>query len=193
MPDNDGLLYIRFLTKNDQDALESLFNKYRDGLILFIYGFVQNVDDGEELMMDTFAILVSGTARYKEKDNASFKTWLFAVAKNQALLYIRKRKIKYVPSENELLDNLEADASFQPVAMLLKNERDSQLYRAMKAIDSDYRQVLYLLYFENMKPEQISRIVNKNIKQTYNLLSRGRESLRNVYERMGKSWNLLGI
>lgn len=193
MPDNDGLLYIRFLTKNDQDALESLFNKYRDGLILFIYGFVQNVDDAEELMMDTFAILVSGTARYKEKDNASFKTWLFAVAKNQALLYIRKRKIKYVPSENELLDNLEADASFQPVAMLLKNERDSQLYRAMKAIDSDYRQVLYLLYFENMKPEQISRIVNKNIKQTYNLLSRGRESLRNVYERMGKSWNLLGI
>ena len=62
MPDIDGLLYTSFLTNNDSKALEALFNKYRDGLILFIYGFVQNIDEAEELMMDTFAVLVSGTA-----------------------------------------------------------------------------------------------------------------------------------
>ena len=73
MPDNDGILYIRFLVENDQDALEVLFNKFRDGLILFLFGFVQNADVAEELMMDTFAILVSGTARYKEKDDASLR------------------------------------------------------------------------------------------------------------------------
>lgn len=189
MPDTDGLLYFRFLTKNDQNALEDLFTKFRDGLILFLYGFVQNADVAEELMMDTFAILVSGTARYKEKNEASFKTWLFAVAKNQALLYLRKQKIKLVLSEKDFLSNIEADASFQPIATLLKNERDTQLYKAMKTIDADYRQVLFLLYFENMKPEQISRIIKKNIKQTYNLLARGKESLRVAYERMGQSWN----
>ena len=189
MYDNDGLIYIRFLLRNDQDALETLFNKYRDGLILFIYGFVQDADEAEELMMDTFAILVSGTARYKEKADASFKTWLYAITKNQTLHYMRKQKLKFILSENVFLDNVEADVSFQPIAMLLKNERDALLYRAMKAIDADYRQVLYLLYFENMKPEQISRVIKKNIKQTYNLLARGKESLRNVYERMGYSWN----
>ena len=186
MPDIDGLLYIRFLTDNDQDALEVLFNKFRDGLILFLYGFVQNADDAEELMMDTFAILVSGTARYKENDEASFKTWLFAVAKNQALLYLRKRKFKFVSPERNFLSSIEADASFHPVAELLKNERDALLYRAMKSIDMDYRQALFLLYFENMKPEQISRIIKKNIKQTYNILARGKESLRIAFERMGK-------
>ena len=67
MPDNDGLLYIRFLTSGDQSALEVLFNKYRESLVLFIYGFVQNVDIAEELMMDTFAVLVSGVAHYKKK------------------------------------------------------------------------------------------------------------------------------
>ena len=189
MNDNDGLLYIRFLVYNDQDSLETLFTKYRDGLIIFIYGFVQNADDAEELMMDTFAILVSGTARYKEKEDSSFKTWLYAIAKNQALLYIRKQKNRFVLSENTFLNNIEADASFQPIAMLLKNERDAHLYQAMKSIDADYRQVLYLLYFEDMKPEQISRVIKKNIKQTYNLLARGKESLRNAYERMGYSWN----
>lgn len=186
MPDNDGQTYIRFLVDNDQDALVTLFTKYRDSLILFIYGFVQNADDAEELMMDTFAILVSRTACYKEKDDASFKTWLYAIAKNQTLLYIKKHKLKYALSENVPLNNLETDASFQPVAMLLKNERDELLYRAMNAIDAAYRQVLYLLYFENMKPEQISRVIKKSIKQTYNLLARGKESLRVAYERMEK-------
>ena len=189
MPDNDGLLYTRFLDDNDQDALEVLFNKYRDSLILFIHGYIQNADDAEELMMDTFAILASGTSRYKEKENASFKTWLYAIAKNQALLYLRKRKIKYISTEKDVLNNLQADVSLQPVTILLNNERDKQLYRAMESIDANYRQVLFLQCFENMKPEQICRIIKKNIKQTYNLLARGKEALRLAYEKMGHSWD----
>ena len=191
MYDTDGLLYMHFLSENDQNSLVTLFDKYRDGLTLFIYGIVQNSDEAEELMMDTFAILVSGTARYKEKDGASFKTWLYAIAKKQALLYLRKRKIRFIFSNNDVLCNLEADSSCQPVARLLKNESDALLYRAMEKIDSGYRQALYLLYFEGMKPEQISLIIKKNIKQTYNLLARGKESLRAMYERMGKTCNLL--
>lgn len=190
MPDNDGILYIRFLADNDQDALEILFNKYRENLVLFIYGFVQNADVAEELMMDTFAVLASGVARYKETDKALFKTWLFAVAKNQTFLYLRKRKVRFVSSEKNLLNSVEADACFHPIATLLKNERESQLYRSMKVIDADYRQALYLQYFENMKPEQISRIMKKNIKQTYNLLARGKEALRAAYERMGFPWDI---
>lgn len=190
MPDNDGLLYIRFLTSGDQSALEVLFSKYRESLILFIYGFVQNIDIAEELMMDTFAVLASGVARYKEKDNALFKTWLFAVAKNQAFLHLRKQKIWFVSLEKEFLDNIEADASTQPIAILLKTEREAQLYRSLKAIDANYRQALYLQYFEDMKPEQISRIIKKNIKQTYNLLARGKEALRDIYAKTGLSWDI---
>ena len=187
MSKNDGLLYTRFLDDHDHNALEILFNKYRDSLILFIHGFIQNLDDAEELMMDTFAILASGTTRYKPNENASFKTWLYAIAKNQALLYLRKRKIKYISSEENVLNNLQADVSFQPVNILLDNERDKRLYRAMESIDANYRQVLFLQCFENMKPEQICRIIKKNIKQTYNLLARGKEALRLAYERMDLS------
>ena len=190
MPDSDGLLYIRFQTSGDQNALEVLFNKYKEGLVLFIYGFIRNIDVAEELMMDTFAILVSGVARYKETDNALFKTWLFAVAKNQALIYLRKRKIWFLSLEKDFLDNVEADESVQPVAMLLKNKRDSRLYKSLKSIDAGYRQALYLQYFEDMKPEQISQIIKKNIKQTYNLLARGKEALRTAYEKMGYPWDL---
>lgn len=190
MPDNDGLLYIRFLTTGDQDALEVLFNKYKEGLVLFIYGFVQNIDIAEELMMDTFALLVSGVARYKKTDNALFKTWLYAVAKKQALLYLRKHKFWIFSLEKDFLDNMNTADSLNPVATLLKDERETQLYKSLKSIDAIYRQALYLQYFENMKPEQISRIIKKNIKQTYNLLAKGKELLRATYERMGNPWNI---
>ena len=189
MSDSDGLLYTRFLTSGDQKALEVLFNKYKEGLVLFIYGFVRNADVAEELMMDTFAILVSGVARYKETENAQFKTWLFAVAKNQAFLYLRKSKIWFVSLDKDFMENVVADESFQPIEMLLKSKRDSQLYQLLKSIDAGYRQAIYLQYFENMKPEQISQIIKKNIKQTYNLLARGKEALRAAYEKMGLSWD----
>jgi len=137
MPDIDGQLFVRFLNQDAQDALEVIFDKYRDSLILFLYGFVQNVDVAEELMMDTFAILASGTAKYKEKNGASFKTWLFAVAKNQALIYLRKNKVKFVSSASDFLNNVEADAASHSIGMLLQNESDSQVYRAMKSIDAE--------------------------------------------------------
>lgn len=148
------------------------------------------MDVAEELMMDTFAVLVSGVARYKETEDALFKTWLFAVAKNQAFAYLRKRKFWFVSLEKDFLDNVESDDDSQPIAVFLKKKRESQLYRSLKLIDADYRQALYLQYFENMKPEQISRIIKKNIKQTYNLLARGKEALRTIYERMGYPWDI---
>lgn len=190
MPDNDGLLYIRFQTFGDQKALEAIFNKYKENLVLFIYGFVRNIDIAEELMMDTFAILVSGVARYKETDNAMFKTWLFAIAKNQAFQYLRKQKFWFVSPEKEFLSNVKADDSSLPIALLLKSERETQLYRLLKTIDVEYRQALYLQYFEDLRPEQISQILKKNIKKTYNLLSRGKEALRDAYEKMGISWDI---
>ena len=70
MTETDGQMYIRFLRDDDQDALRVIFEKYRESVTLFLYGIVQNEDDAEELMMDTFAILASGTARYKEKEGA---------------------------------------------------------------------------------------------------------------------------
>ena len=87
----DGQLYIRYLYEEDQDAFRILYEKYKDGIILFLFGIVKNIDDAEELMMDTFAVLASKTANYKERKNVSFKTWLFVKS-------IRKLKEKNTKS-----------------------------------------------------------------------------------------------
>lgn len=187
MTETDGQTYIRFLNENDQDALRIIFEKYRNGVTLFLLGIVQNEDDAEELMMDTFAILASRTVRYKVKEDASFKTWLYAIAKNQARTFLRKKRNHFTEPDDDI-ETIKADDSFLPDSILLENERNAMLYKALFNIDESYRQVLYLMYFEELKPEQISRVIKKSTKQTYNLTTRGRAALRKEMERMGYSW-----
>lgn len=186
MHETDGQLYMRFSSGNDEEALRILYEKYKDSLMLFIYGMVHNMDDAEELMMDTFAVLSSGTARYKEREDVNFKTWLYAVARNQARMFIRKHRNVYEVSD---LDAGYAAAG-QPEQLLLTDERNVYLYRALEMIEPDYRQVLFLTYFEGMKPAQISRIMKKTVRQIYNLTARGKTALKDALERMGYSWDI---
>lgn len=185
MPETDAQLYRQYLTEGDEDALKSLYIKYKENLILFLYGMVQNMDDAEELMMDTFAVLASGTARYKSREDASFKTWLYAIAKNQARMFLRRQK-KGVDMNEVQVEKAEEE----PEKELILTERNVQLYKALKGLDEEYRQVLFLLYFEELKPQEISRIMKKSIKQVYNLTARGKKALKATLERMGYTWEL---
>ena len=178
MPDIDGQLYTSFLTNNDPKALEALFNKYRDGLILFIYGFVQNIDEAEELMMDTFAVLVSGTARYKEKANASFKTWLYAIAKNTALKAARKTSREVALTDDEAAEESLEDA-------VISDERRRTVRRALGRVSKDYREALYLVYIEQMPNGDAAKVMKKSKRQIENLLYRAKSALRRELEKEG--------
>jgi len=186
LTETDGQIYTRFLSEKDPDDLGFLFEKYRNGLMLFLFGIVGDSDDAEELMMDTFAVLASGTCRYIERKEATFKTWLFAIAKNQARQFLRK-KSRFVMSDDDIDVDIK-DPSEQPETALIQSESKRELFNALEKIDPQYRQVLYLMYFEDLKPEQISRVIKKSVKQTYNLSARGKAALRRELERMGSSW-----
>ena len=187
--DQDGQLYIRYLKEEDDDALGCLYEKYRESLILFLYGIVGNMEDAEELMMDTFAVLASGTARYQIRQNAGFKTWLYAIAQNKARMFLRKAHKYQSTSEEDVTERL-GDEKAGPEELLLENERYAFLYRALERISAEYRQVLYLTYFEELKSDQICRILKKTKKQIYNLSARGKTALKAELERMGYTWDL---
>ena len=144
-------------------------------------------------MMDTFAILSSKTDRYREKEEAGFKTWLYAIAKNRAKMFLRKHKTMFsLPEDDEMNSEelAEGSADVSPEESLIKEEQNRELYTALESLDSDTRQVLYLMYFEDLKPPEISRIMKKNIKQIYNLTARGKTALKSTLERMGYKWDM---
>ena len=164
-----------------------LLDRHRESLFLFLLGYVRNEADAEELMMDSFAVIVSGTSSFLEK--SSFKTWLFAIARNQAKMFLRKKKGFFISLEEALekshgvfMQDHDIDT---PDVSLLKQERNQELYKALERLPASYRQALYLIYFEEMNIEEAATIMHKNKKQIYNLLTRGRKALKETLKRMG--------
>ena len=183
MKESDEQLYSRFLKDRDNEDLKELLLRYRESLTLFLFGIVHDLEDAEELMMDSFAVLVSGSSRFSGK--SSFKTWLFAVGRNLALKHLRKHKVAYDQFEEIIVDDQPCRVDSRPETDLIKDEQNRLLYAALKSLHPDYRQVLYLIYFEGMSCEEAADVMKKNKKQVYNLSARGRQALKEELERIG--------
>lgn len=174
----DEQLYDIFRRTRGREAMGILLDRYADRLTLFVYGIVHQSQDAEEIMLDTFAEVAS--LRTAFRGESGFKTWLFAIAKKLAYQSLRKKRPAFLPLREDM--PVEADP---PDVALLKEERNRQLYRALNEIRPEYREALYLMYFEELSHEEICRVTGKSAKQVYNLISRGRAALREKLKGMG--------
>ena len=78
--------YRRFLNGED-DGLTLIIKEYKDGLILYINNYVNNIYIAEDLMQETFVKIAVKKPEFKGK--SSFKTWLYAIGRNTTLDYLR--------------------------------------------------------------------------------------------------------
>ena len=178
MQRSDEQVYSRFLAERREEDLELLLRRYRESLTLFLFGFVRNWEDAEELMLDAFA--EAAAARTGFSGRSSFKTWLFAIGRHLAMRHLRKQRVRL----SNLEESREEDAA-SPEPDILRAERDVQLYQALDRLNPEYRQVLFLIYFEDMSREEVCRVMGKTRRQVYNLTERGRKSLREELVKMG--------
>ena len=84
--DNGASSYRRFRDNGDQNALVEIIRDYKNGLILYLTSIVGNVQTAEELAEDTFVLI--GTKKPKDKGKGSFKTWLYTIGRNVAIIAI---------------------------------------------------------------------------------------------------------
>lgn len=178
--ETDEDIYLRYRSNDDDADLEILLDRHKEGLFLFLLGFVRNEADAEDLLVDTFAKLAVDKPSFKALYSGSFKNWLFTIARRNALMLIRKRKYETVPLDEEVPSEAEL-----PDTILLKEERNRKLYQAMATLKPEYRRVLFLLYMEEMSHEEIAIIMGMKVQQIYNLVKRGKESLKKKLEEMG--------
>ncbi|MBR5263719.1 MAG: RNA polymerase sigma factor, partial [Clostridia bacterium] len=79
--------YRRFL-QGDRSGFEEIVRTYRDGLILYLYGYVSDFHLAEDLCEDTFFRLLVKKPRFDGR--STFKSWLYAIGKNLALDHLRR-------------------------------------------------------------------------------------------------------
>ena len=170
--------YRRYLDGDDSGIAE-LIRIYRDGLILYLNGFIGDMGAAEELMEDTFVRLAVKKPKFNGK--SSFKTWLYAIARNMALDWLRKK----VRKPTEQLPEDMADMRAGPELEYMREERNRTVQQALSRLNPDYGSVLYLSYFEGFTNEEIKTVMNKSGRQVENLLYRAKRALKVQLEKEG--------
>lgn len=181
--DRGSQSYARFIA-GDESGLVELIRSYRDGLILYLNCFVQNIHTAEDLAEDVFVKLVVKKPRFNGK--SSFKTWLYAIGRNAALDYLRKSR-KTGSVSVDCVPEFSADER-QLEDICIVEEQKIALHRALKKLNPDYQQVLYLCYFESFSNSQIAAVMKKSNRQVENLLYRGKAALKTLLEKENFSY-----
>ncbi len=171
--DSGAKSYRRFCTGDDQ-GLAELVSAYKDGLTLYLNGFVQNIGVAEELMEETFFKLITKQPRFQPK--YAFKTWLYTIGRNVAIDYLRHtaKAPRPAPPNQEQARQAECDSE----RLYLMEERKIALHRALKELPADYRQALWLIYFEGFSPAEAAAVMKKTARQMKNLVYRAKGALK---------------
>ena len=178
--DNGARSYRRFLDGDDNGIVE-VIRDYKDGLMLFLNRYVNNIHIAEELTEDTFFKLVTKKPRFVAE--YSFKTWLYTIGRNVALNYL-KHNGSIVETPVEELRDLCAD-EYSIEYSYLREEQKVQLNHALSRIHSEYATVLHLKYFEDMENDQIAKVLKKNKRQVENMLYQAKQRLKAKLEKEG--------
>lgn len=163
--------YRRFL-RGDDTGLEEIICSYKDSLMIYLNTFVRDMVIAEELTEETFVKLVLKRPRFFE--NACFKTWLYTIARNLAMDYLRRKK-----TDISLDDQYEPGADEVSLELTcIRQEEKIMLHRTMEKLKPEYRQVLWLSYFESFSHKQIGKIMGKSTHNIETLVYRARKALR---------------
>ena len=171
--------YQRFL-EGDENGLTQIICAYSDSLILYLYCYVRDITLAEELAEETFVKLVLKRPRFS--GDSAFKTWLYAIARNVAIDHLRRERKRNVPMEacREL-----ADEKAYLEQKYLQQEQKLQLHAAMEQLKPEYRQVLWLVYFEQFSHKEIAKIMGKTTHNIETLACRARQALKTKLNKEG--------
>ncbi len=176
---DNGENYSRFLS-GDKNALEDIVREYMDGLVLYLCSFTDNIVTAEEIAEDTFVKLYADRPSFRGR--STFRTWLYAIGRNTAIDHIRKHK-KYREVSADDLYSLSDLADIE--REYIRDEERILLRRTMEKLCEDYRQVLYLVYFENFTNSEAGAVMKKSERQIRNLLYRAKKALKLLLEKEG--------
>ena len=160
---------LRQLTSNgvkgDEKSLEILIKRYLKPIYSFVYRYVGS-EEAEDITQEVFLKMWKSLKKFDR--NKGFKTWIFSIAKNASLDFLKKKKAipfsEFDTQEdgNRLMDTL-ADPSPLPQKLLEKADMAKMLNVAMEKLSPSYRMVLFLHYNDHFTFREIAEIFGESL------------------------------
>ena len=184
----DEELIERF-QNNDIYAFDLIVKRYKNQLLNFIYRFLGNAEEAEDLVQETFLRVYRNRNAYQKV--AKFSTWIYTIAGNLAKTELRKRKRRKFFSITDLgYDDKDYDISdeaFSPEKSVDSTIKEEIIHREIKALSPKFRQVILLRDVHELSYEEISQIVKIPLGTVKSRVNRGRLKLQDRLKGLLKS------
>lgn len=166
--------------EQDQQAYGLLMSRYKRPVYHMILKMVRNVDDAEDLTIEAFAKAFKSLARFKK--DYTFSTWLFRIATNNAIDFIRKKKLDTMSLDTSFTDdNGESvqidieDKNLNPQDKAIKKQKEELMQMFVTQLPSKYQKLVRLRYFKEFSYEEIAKELEAPLGTVKAQLHRARE------------------
>ena len=161
----DYQLVIAAREKGDQRAYADLMRFYREPIYLMLLRMTHSPVDADDLTIETFGKAFCQLSTYTPQN--TFATWLFSIASNNGIDFIRRRHLQLVSlssisvsEDNETYEYPIASADPTPEEDLIIRQRDNLVRQLVDRLPPRYKRIVSLRYFDEMSYEEIATKLN---------------------------------
>jgi RNA polymerase sigma-70 factor (ECF subfamily) len=164
----------------DEKAYARLLQRYRRPVYHMVLKMVRNVDDAEDLTIESFAKAFRSLSKFKK--DFTFSTWLFRIATNNTIDYIRKKKVNTLSIENTFTDDDGQSVSIDvedvnndPQEEAIRAQKEELIQVFVNMLPAKYQKLVRLRYFHELSYEEIAAEIEAPLGTVKAQLHRARE------------------
>jgi len=169
----------------DQKAYAELMKHYRDSLYFMMLKMTNNPQDADDLTIEAFGKAFKYLNQYTP--DYAFSTWLFKIASNNCIDFIRRKKKKTFSmndsygdeNSHELADSIPSQM-LDPEEKIIKKQKILMMRTVVEKLKPHYRNLIEMRYFQELSYEEISKALDLPLGTIKAQLFRAREFLSNV-------------
>lgn len=183
---------VQLAINGNQQAYAELLNRYRNSVYHTVLKMVKNRDDADDLTLEAFGKAFHKLPTYVP--NYAFSTWLFRIAINNCIDYIRKKRIQYCSIDEPIESNGNYDFSNMikanirnPEDEMMRMQRINMMKRIVSQLNDKYRIMIKLRFYEEKSYEEIATELNIPLGTVKAQLFRAKELLYGMLKKPGSS------
>ena len=175
---------VKTALRGDEKAFARLLARYKDAIYFMLLKMVNNRSDAEDLTLEAFGKAFKNLHQYSP--TYAFSTWLFKIASNNCIDFLRKKKGVFVTIENNENDSPEViklpSKEPNPEEKLIRQQKAILLRKVVRRLKPRYQNLVELRYFREFSYEEIAKELNLPLGTVKAQLFRAREMLFKMIE-----------
>jgi RNA polymerase sigma factor (sigma-70 family) len=188
-PENERLL-VEQANEGDLAAYDKLVRRYQSRIYSLVYNMTSSKEDAEDMVQDVFVKAYLSLKNFR--GTASFYTWIYRIAINRTINFLKKRKKRQALSLNDVDDGVERDPVYvelsarqSPVRDASLAELQEKLNKALLTLSEKHRTVVVLHDIQGVPHDEIARMMGCSVGTVRSRLFYARQQLQGELAEFG--------